>query len=259
MKRNVFVVFLLSLLLGLSLSAICRAASNPSGLVVVRGADGSLWKATCLGTSCSAFTSFPGNFSSQPTVYWDEEIKRYIIWGRASDSSIWRASFNQLGSFNNDWASVPGSTPSPVAGAGGILSYTFSVIGTDLTGIVVNTTATEITSRSIACPYNGMIEATATGTVDLDRSSTTNYSYVNIGLNTSATMPLVQPWVQVPPGTPVGVTSFHFSVSRLFGCTGGTTITVYLVAQRDNYGSMSGADLTGVTLFVKYLTVTPDE
>jgi hypothetical protein len=90
----------------------------PTLLVVVRASDDSLWKMTCDEAGCSQFANFPGRVGSQPTVTWDEKAQEWVIVGTASDNSIWMASFNKNGTFNNDWVSVPGRTPSPAGTSG---------------------------------------------------------------------------------------------------------------------------------------------
>jgi len=126
MKReNALVVSVLCLFLVLSISAMCWAASYPSELVVVRAADNSLWKAMCTASSCTAFSGFPGMFASTPTVLWDELMYKYVIWGRATDGSIWRATFDYVGTFNDDWVSIPGSTPSQIGAIGSTFKYPY--------------------------------------------------------------------------------------------------------------------------------------
>jgi hypothetical protein len=115
-KRNFILIILLTLFL--MFTSFTMSYAQPSQLAIVRASDNSLWKATCTGLTCTGFTSFPGMFGSQPAVTWDENIQRYVVWGRASDGSIWRSTFNSVGTFMNDWVSIPGSTPSPVAVAG---------------------------------------------------------------------------------------------------------------------------------------------
>jgi hypothetical protein len=114
------VLFIVLLSLGLS-----WGQNPPTMLVVVRASDDSLWKMTCDEVGCSAFTSFPGMFRYQPTVTWDETAQEWVIVGTASNNSIWTATFNKNGSFNNDWQAIPGATPSP-SGASG--SY-YGVVG----------------------------------------------------------------------------------------------------------------------------------
>ena len=79
-KRNLILIIFLTLSLMFTSFAVSLAA-DPSGLIVVRASDNSLWKATCVGTTCTGFTNFPGLFGSQPTVYWDVNIQKYVLWG----------------------------------------------------------------------------------------------------------------------------------------------------------------------------------
>ncbi|NWG04286.1 MAG: tail fiber domain-containing protein [Syntrophaceae bacterium] len=112
-KMVLAVLFFVFLSFGLS-----WGQNPPVLLVVVRALDDTLWKMTCDEVACSPFSSFPGLFRYQPTVTWDEGAQEWVIVGTASDNTIWMATFNKNGSFNNDWQSLPGLTPSP-AGASG--------------------------------------------------------------------------------------------------------------------------------------------
>ena len=60
-KRNLGLSIVLSLVFVAMLALPCWASTQ---LHIVRASDGSLWKMTCTGLTCSAFTSFPGNFAS---------------------------------------------------------------------------------------------------------------------------------------------------------------------------------------------------
>jgi len=94
------------------------AQNPPVLLVVVRASDDSLWKMTCDEAACSPFSSFPGLFRYQPTVTWDEKAQEWVVVGTAAANTIWMATFDKNGNFNNDWQYLPGLTPSP-AGASG--------------------------------------------------------------------------------------------------------------------------------------------
>ena len=89
------------------------AQNPPTMLIVVRASDDTLWKMTCNEGTCSPFSSFPGLFRYQPTVTWDEAAQEWVVVGTAADNSIWMATFDRQGNFNDDWQSLPGLTPSP--------------------------------------------------------------------------------------------------------------------------------------------------
>ncbi len=112
---TVFVV-LVGILLSFGLS---WAQNPPTLLVVVRASDDSLWKMTCDEVGCSPFTSFPGMFRYQPTVTWNEKDQQWVLVGTAADNTIWVSTFDHQGNFNNDWARIPGLTPSPAGAAAG--------------------------------------------------------------------------------------------------------------------------------------------
>jgi hypothetical protein len=150
------VLFVILLSFGLS-----WGVNPPTLLVVVRAADDSLWKMTCDEAACSPFASFPGMFRYQPTVTWDETAQEWVIMGTASNNSIWMATFNKSGSFNNDWQAVPGSTPSPAGIAGGpVVPRTITVtcpgqslqaaVNAAQPGAVINVTGT--CSESVTIP-----------------------------------------------------------------------------------------------------------
>jgi len=99
----------------------------PTMLVVVRASDDSLWKMTCDESACTSFSSFPGKFRQQPAVTWDEKAQEWVVIGAASDNTIWTATFDKNGNFNNDWQVVPGLTPSPAGISGSF--YTLGSLG----------------------------------------------------------------------------------------------------------------------------------
>jgi hypothetical protein len=246
-KKSASLVFLLSLLLVLSMSAICLA--EPSGLVVVRATDGSLWKATCNGSTCSSFTSFPGNFNSQPTVYWDEDAALYVIWGRASDSSIWRATFTRLGVFNNDWAAVPGSTPSPIAGAGGGIMNNFSGTGQSYGSVNVGSSVTNIANRSTTVPVGGYLLCRASGGLELFRSTTSGIDYVRIYLATSSGGTATT-WTgyQLPVGYPTGSSVVPYAFERWFPVSEGLN-TIYVTS---DHGGTATANVWNTMLSCQF-------
>ena len=114
-------------LLGLTVALVVLVGAATgwaqTNLTVVRHSDNTLWKMTCNGTSdCSAWTQFGGGFSNQPTLTWDQILNKYILIGIGNNqSNIWRSTFNEDGTWNNDWTLIgTGATgsPSPVAASG---------------------------------------------------------------------------------------------------------------------------------------------
>jgi hypothetical protein len=68
--------------------------------------------------------SLPGRTVSPPSLVWQPVFydqttltmtEKLMMVVRAADDSIWTATFDQRGMFNNDWASIPGRTSSPPA------------------------------------------------------------------------------------------------------------------------------------------------
>jgi hypothetical protein len=220
-KRSVTVIIflVLALMLGTTLSF----AADPSGLIVVRASDNSLWKATCDGLTCTEFTSFPGMFGSQPTVYWDENIQRYVLWGRAADGSIWRSTFSRLGVFQNDWTSIAGSTASPPGAAGGGVANTF--VGSTQGDSTVNLSDTAVNIRSITgldAPWDGFVVCYASGDVQHYRV-TTGYSYSRLFLTqTSGGTATTMQISEIPPNGPTGYSHFPFAFHRWFSVSAGS-------------------------------------
>jgi hypothetical protein len=84
MSKKLFVA-ILSVWAILTISGITPGwAEDPSQLIVIRGADDSIWKKTCVGNTCTDFTKVPGTFSSPLSIVWDEVIRKYVAWGRAA-------------------------------------------------------------------------------------------------------------------------------------------------------------------------------
>jgi hypothetical protein len=61
------------------------------------------------------WASIPGFTPSAPAVAWNPTAQKVHILVRGMDDSIWAATFNSNGTFNNDWTSIPGATPSSPA------------------------------------------------------------------------------------------------------------------------------------------------
>ncbi len=117
MRKSIGLTILLSLLFVLSTFAISWA-EDPTSLIVVRASNNTLWKATCDGTTCSLWSLISGQFAQQPTLTWDEKLRKYVLICVATTGTIWMSTFNADGSHNDNWQQLAGDTPSPVAVAG---------------------------------------------------------------------------------------------------------------------------------------------
>jgi hypothetical protein len=119
MKRILFLA-----VVGLNVLAGLRPAAAQTNLSVVRHTDNTLWAMTCEGTSpCSEWTAISGKFAVQPTLMWDPSIGKYLLIGIGNNqTSIWRATFDADGHWNNDWTLIAGASPSPVAASAGDFS-----------------------------------------------------------------------------------------------------------------------------------------
>ncbi len=106
-------------------------AQVPTQLIVVTGMDGSLYKMTCEGSSCSGWSPITGRFAAQPTLIWDPALGKYILLGVGLDTAIWKSTFDILGKHNNDWVQLPGGTFYPVAAAGGPTVFGWARIRAD--------------------------------------------------------------------------------------------------------------------------------
>jgi hypothetical protein len=111
-------------LLGIGFAAAAVPAGAQTNLSVVRHADNTLWAMTCEGTApCSSWAPISGKFAVQPTLLWDPSIQKYILIGIGNNqTSIYKATFNADGHWNNDWTLLDGASPSPVAAAAGDFS-----------------------------------------------------------------------------------------------------------------------------------------
>jgi len=116
--KKVSLAVLLTFLLVLSVAAV-GWAEDPTQLLVVRASNNTLYKATCLGATCTGFTLISGNFTTQPTVVWDENLRQFVLWGQGTDNKLYRATFTSAGVFNNNWALGPAATIASPAGAAG--------------------------------------------------------------------------------------------------------------------------------------------
>jgi hypothetical protein len=77
-----------------------------SNLTVVRRADNTLWSKVCSGDTaneCNPWIELPGRFKSEPSLAWDSYVRRYIIVGTQMDGRTYKATFEEDGTFNNNW------------------------------------------------------------------------------------------------------------------------------------------------------------
>lgn len=230
MKKNALFVLLVSLLLVLSFSVASWAASDPSSLVVLRASNDTLWKATCNGTSCSAFTSFPGLFGSQPTVLWDEDIQSFVLWGVASDGSVWRSTFTRLGVFNNNWAQVPGTAASPLGGSGGGIMNNFWADNGFNTNTTISSTGSVIRSAFAYAPVGGFFLVRATGEISVYHGNTTSSAYTCVQIRSTNTFNYSDDNAcSGQPAGPIGYYQDVFAIERWFNATGGTEPTFYVL------------------------------
>lgn len=233
-------------LLGL-LGASGSFAAEPDQLIVVRSSDNTLWKATCTALVCSSFSKIPGLFLSQPTVTWSEHVQRWFVWGTGTDSRVWRASFDRLGAFLNDWSvPVAGSTPSPPAAAGGGISQNAWFTSPNTTSIELTSTITNIKADYVVCPWDGYVLATSSGGIAHNRTSTSGNSFARIYLSETSGG-VASTWVfdDLPSGTPTGYTSYPYSITRSFPCpSGGGNKTIYVTGEEG--GSATATTTTTV-------------
>jgi hypothetical protein len=125
MKQRVVVLIMAVLIMVWAVAGLAQ-----TNLTVVRHADNTIWKMTCEGTSnCSAWTQIPGGFLVQPTLTWDSGLNKYLLVGIGNNgSNIWRSTFNEDGTWNNDWTLIgSGATGSPSPAA---LSGAYAGVGT---------------------------------------------------------------------------------------------------------------------------------
>lgn len=227
-------------------------AAGPNTLLVVRASDNSLWKATCTAGVCSSFTNFPGEFGSQPTVTWEDRDQTWLLFGTAPDGTLWKSSFTDLGVFQNNWVNIPGAAANPPGAASRGLAHlsgsNYGLGSTVMTTQPFNTVFNIHTHPISAVNGTGFFQCTATGMASITRTNTTGDNVVFFGLSTvSATMDSSGGrWtaIDIPPGTPTGLTSIPISVTAWFLAPPASTGTVYVV------GFWRGAN-TGATITMR--------
>ena len=230
----------------LVLSTFAMSWADPAHLLVARDFSGFLWKKTCNGTNCSSWTSISGQFASQPTLVWDEDLSRYYLYGVDAGGNIWRSSFDRLGTHDNNWVATGGASPSPLGGAGGGIVNTFnSRLTLDMTPVELSGTVANINNISAYAPVGGFFQVTATGCIQHSRSSSSGTVWSRIYLTTTSGGTQVA-WsvTDLPDGTPIGPTSFPFGTTRWFSVSAGTTTTFYLTGSEG--GSATATTTTNV-------------
>ena len=231
-KRNLGLSIVMSLVFVATLALPCWAIAPATQLHVGRASDGSLWKMTCIGLSCSGFTSFPGNFASQPSITWDESIKRYVLVGVASGGSIWRSTFDAYGTFQDDWVNLPGVVASPLGSAGGDIfeSQVWYSSTTNTTYIGTGCTNYSGGSVTIDAPSSGVIVVEADVMVSIDHTNGTQDSaIITIGENTTdcsgSAANVAAAYIQA--NYPTGSSYHSVHLSKTFTVSAGTK-TFYL-------------------------------
>lgn len=165
---------------------VSSAVADVTSLYVVRGGSNNLYKMTCVGTSCSGWSQINGQFAQQPTLFWNEDIQKYVLIGVSVSNVIWRSTFNRDGSFNNDWTKLSGSSPSPVAAAGGGVMNNFRGWNGSNAQVYFDSYETEtIKSFTVYAPADGYFLVRSTGELKdapgarncVQLSTSTSFSY----------------------------------------------------------------------------------
>lgn len=191
-------------------------ADSPNQLIVVRSPNDELFKMVCYNTpssvNCSSWEMIPGLFSSQPTLVWDNDIGKYILWGVNSSGQIWSSTFDPDGTFNNDWVLLSGSSPSPVAAASAPSAANNTGYSHTENDTTLTATDQLILSTTVKCPYDGVVVARASGNVYFTGSGTGSARlYLSDGTNT------YYQWSQHE-----AVTDDMFTIEAIFTCPSAT-------------------------------------
>ena len=262
MKKSISNLHLLSLVVFCLIILVTSVsyADNVSTLVVIRAADDSLWKSTCLGGTCSSFTLFPGRFGSQPTVTWDEAINKYVLIGTASNTQVYRSTFSPDGTFDNNWTYIGASSASPPGVGSSTLLENNS---TSISGSVTLTSNTKSTPFDInhltfsnSPSTNGYYQCLVTGMITVDRVNTsgTNVAYVGISSVSNALDAGTSNWtaIDIPDTTPVGLTSFPICVSKWYYGSN-SPLTFYTVAKWEGTSGGDPIYLRNANLFCEFM------
>jgi hypothetical protein len=245
-KRNLGLSIVLSLAFVATLALPCWAGGTTTQLHIGRASDGSLWKMTCAGLSCSGFTSFPGNFASQPSVIWDEAIKRFVLIGVASNGSIWRSTFDANANFQDDWVNIPGAVASPLGSASGDLyeSNVWTSSTDDSTTIGTSCTNYSGGSVTVDAPSYGNVVVEADVMLFLSHTNgTQDRATIRIGENATDCTSLADnaAVVDIPSGYPTATSLYSVHLTRSFIVSAAGTKTFYLNGTMD-IGQNAGDD-----------------
>jgi hypothetical protein len=181
---------------------------------------------------------------------WDERSSYYVIWGRASDNSIWRATFGSNGQFHNNWANIPGLTTSPIGAAGGYFpagsnSATFGSMNvanlSDDCSLKSNVASLTITPKRA-----GDFTVFAGGTYDMR----TDDKYVNVCLSNASGGAACSGSSPIIEGETTGVYEAEksYTLTKRFTVNPDTSYTFYLKACREvgATGTLYWTDLIGI-------------
>jgi hypothetical protein len=251
-KRYLGLSIVLSLVFVATLALPCWALTQ---LHIGRASDGSLWKMTCTGLTCSGFTSFPGNFASQPSVIWDEDIKRYVLIGVAGNGSIWRSTFDVAGNFQNDWVTIPGALASPLGSASGDIFESHVWYSTTVGISTIGTTCTNYSSGSVTvtAPSSGVVVVEADVSVQIHHTSgTLDIALIYLGENaTDCTLNYANnAVVDITADDPTALSNHSVHLTRSFIVSAGAK-TFYLNGLM-NYGQDANDYFYGANLKAVY-------
>ena len=173
-----------------------------------------------------------------PALVWDNDTARWYLYGVVSNGTIWRATFDADGTFNNDWTQAGGSSSSPIIAASGGRFQNFNAsnggavptVSVELTGTVAN-----IKSIEIYCPSNGFVVVTATGQIEHHRSSTSGEVWSRFYL-TDTSGGTATAWNTTSIANGAGDTNFPFAISKWFSCSQGSH-TYYLTGEEGGGGA----------------------
>lgn len=211
-----------------------------TGLIVVRGSTGNLYRATFSGnTFNNNWVQISGSaVTTDPTVYYDPYSQRWILIVVNSAGAIWRSTFDKDAVHNNDWVQLAGSSPGPAGAAAKIwVPNAEAVYATD--SITLSGTASNLLSRSWTADEGGFVLVRAWSALHVYHVNGTN-SVVNFGLSeTSGGSDLLSGHYFIDATHPTGYQCIPINISRWVSVGAGTTTTVYFTATFSGAASAS--------------------